>query len=112
MPACPVAPATNTVPGSFLRPNDNPEEGLVITGIRDETSDTLPKLKEKGAELVDPFSWLSSDGPSDCLPRRKAERGPALLAYTLSDGFLRVSLGWGGVVRRNELEVRVGAMNG
>jgi hypothetical protein len=56
MPACPVAPATKTVPGSFLLmfPNDNPEEGLLTTGTKDFMSGTLPKLKLKGLELPEP----------------------------------------------------------
>jgi hypothetical protein len=56
MPACPVAPATKTVPGSFLLefPNDNPEAGLLTTGTKDFTPGILPKLKLKGLELPEP----------------------------------------------------------
>lgn len=40
------------------------------------------------------------------------EKGPAFLANTLSLGFSRESLEWGVVFRRNELEVRAGAIEG
>lgn len=116
-PACPVAPATNTVPGSFRLglPKDKPVEGLATTGIRAFTSDTLPKLKEKGLEpgLSSVVGLSSADESSAGLPNRKGGKGPALLAETASRGLRRVvSLEEGVVLRRNELEERAGAMGG
>ena len=58
IPACPVAPATNTVAGSLrlVFPNEKPgEEGLLAAGIKDVTSGIFPKLKRKGLELAEPF---------------------------------------------------------
>lgn len=60
-------------------------------------------------------AWPSSDdepSPPD-LPNRNADKGPALLAKTESLGFLRmvVALELGVEVRRNELELRVAAID-
>lgn len=45
------------------------------------------------------------------MPRRKLGKGPDFFAKTVNLEFLNDNLGWGVVVRRNEFEVRVGAMN-
>lgn len=115
IPACPVAPATNTVPGSlrFCFPNVKPVAGLLATGIKDWTSGIFLKLKLKEKGLPSAESSGCEGSPEDeslLLPNRSADKGPACLAKTASLAFLRISLGRGVGVRRNELEVRVGAM--
>jgi hypothetical protein len=112
-PACPVAPATNTVPGSFRL--DKPEEGLLTTGIKDLTSGTeiFPKLKRKGLEFVESSGWGSpEEDESLLLPKRNDGKGPACLAKIVSLVFLEISLECGEGVRINELEVSVGAIDG
>jgi len=95
-------------------PKAKPEEaGLATIGISDFISDALPKLNENGLEFCLSSSWLLSSAA--CFPSRKGRKdpgpGPELLAAkTVSRGFLGVSLEEGVVVRRNELEERVGAM--
>lgn len=104
IPAWPVAPATNTVPGSLRLwfPKFKPDDGLVTTGTKDLTSGSFPKSKLKKLELG---AWESSTDLG---------KGASFLAKTVTSlWFLRVtSLGWGVVVRRKEFEVRVGAIRG
>lgn len=108
-PACPVAPATNTVLGSFRL--DKPEEGLLTTGIKDLTSGIFPKSKRKGLVLAESSGWGSTEDESLLLPKRNWGKGPACLAKTVSLVFLRISLECGVGVRINELEVSVGAID-
>lgn len=114
MPACPVAPATNTVLGSLRRelPNDKPEDGLLAIGIKDFTSPTLPKLNLKGLELVPFLSSASASSEDELELPSPNENGPSLLAMTLSLGVFRFSLEFGVEVRRTECEVRVAAIDG
>lgn len=55
---------------------------------------TLPKSKLKGLPELVVVSWFCPD----------------FLAETMNLGFLNDNLGWGVVERRNEFEVRVGAI--
>lgn len=117
IPAWPVAPATKTVEGSLrlVLPKDKPGEvGLPVTGIRDLTSGMLPKLKfkRKGLELLLVellvLLLLLSEEEESALgwARRVGGKEGDFVALTLSLlGFVEVV-----VVRSEELEVRVGAM--
>jgi len=112
IPACPVAPATNTVEGSLRLgfPKEKPgAEVLLGTGIRE----IFPKSKRKGLELDEPsFSSVEEEESSLGLPSPKDGNDPDFLAKTLSLGFRRVTLEWGVLVIKDELDVRVGAMDG
>lgn len=110
IPACPVAPATNTVEGSLRLgfPKEKPgAEVLLGTGIRE----IFPKSKRKGLELDEPsFSSVEEEESSLGLPSPKDGNDPDFLAKTLSLGFRRLTLEWGLVLKKDELDVRVGAM--
>ncbi|WVZ02804.1 hypothetical protein V8G54_023610 [Vigna mungo] len=115
IPACPVAPATKTVEGSLRLgfPNEKPgEELLVGTGIKEVTSGIFPKSKRKGLELEEVSLSSGEDESSLGLPSPNDGNDPDFLAKTLSLGFRRLNLEWGVVVRRDELDVRVGVMDG
>lgn len=93
-PACPVAPATNTVEESLrlVFPNDKPGEvGLLLTtGIKEVTSGIFPNLKPKGLlELAEPSSEEES---SFGFPKRIGGKGPDFFARTLNFGFLWLRL--------------------
>jgi len=114
IPAWPVAPATKTVEGSLRLGfgNEKPDEELLVgTGIKEVTSGNFPKSKRKGLELEE-VSLSSGEESSLGLPSPNDGNDPDFLAKTLNLGFRRVSLEWGVVVKRDELDVRVGAMDG
>lgn len=104
-PDCPVAPATKTVFGSFLRgfPNDKGVDGWATAGTRDFTSGIfLPKSKKNRLLLLGSSEFELSSAPSSLLPIRKlnlAEMGEVDL------GFLKERVERGAVVlRRKKLE--------